>query len=261
MSTVRKPAVAGQFYPDDAQALQTAVRTYLDAAERLETVPKGIIVPHAGYVYSGPIAGSGYAQLEPAREKIHRVVLMGPCHFVPLRGLAVSTAEVFETPLGMISVDQQAMQEILELPQVSVIEAAHAREHSLEVHLPFLQVVLEEFSVVPLVVGDAAAEEVAEVVERLWGGPETLFVISSDLSHFNDYETANRLDRETSQAIVEMRFEDLRGDRACGYAPISGFLFAARKRGLQTQLLDLRNSGDTAGPRDRVVGYGAYVVE
>lgn len=261
MVTVRRTAVAGKFYPEQAQDLHATIRGYLQAAERKSTTPKALIVPHAGYMYSGPVAASGYAQLERIRERIRRVVLLGPAHFVPVRGLAACTADTFETPLGPVPVDTELLEQVLTLPQVQVLDAAHAPEHSLEVHVPFLQEVLGEFKLVPLLVGEATAEDVAEVVERLWDGPETLFVVSSDLSHFHDYETAKRIDGETSRLIEEMRFEELRGERACGYLPISGLLSVARRYGMTVTRMDLRNSGDTAGPRNRVVGYAAYVVE
>ena len=203
-------------------------------------------------------AGNVYARLGRARETVRRVVLLGPSHHVAFRGLAASRAEFFETPLGRIAVDTRALAELADLPQVQVLDAAHAREHSLEVHLPFLQVALRDFQLVPLVVGDATAAEVAQVLERLWGGPETLIVVSSDLSHYHDYATARRLDRETSRFIQDLSPVPLHGEQACGCRPVSGLLQAARDHGLQARLLDLRSSGDTAGPRDRVVGYGAY---
>jgi hypothetical protein len=225
------------------------------------TVPKAIIVPHAGYIYSGPIAASAYARIQPARGRITRVVLLGPAHRVGFHGLALSSADCFQTPLGRITVDQEAVKKISGLPQVQVMDAAHMQEHSLEVHLPFLQEVLGEFSLVPLVVGDAEPSEVAEVLEALWGGPETLIVISSDLSHYHDYKTAQRLDRATSEAIEQLRLEDIQYDHACGRNPVSGLLQVARQRGLKAKTIDLRNSGDTAGTPDRVVGYGAYIFE
>jgi len=261
MTTIRPPAVAGQFYPGDRTELRETVRNYLSEADHRALTPKALIVPHAGYIYSGPVAASGYAQLESLRDQISRVVLLGPSHFVPFPGLAVCSADLFQTPLGDIAIDVDAVRDLLSLPQVHLLDAAHAREHSLEVQLPFLQEVLDDFQLVPLVVGDASTDEVAEVIDRLWDGPQTLFVISSDLSHYHDAVTAKHLDRETSQAIGELRYEELGGSRACGYKPISGLLCVARRRGLHVQVVDLRNSGDTAGPSDRVVGYGAYVIE
>jgi hypothetical protein len=261
MANVRNPAVAGLFYPGDPRELHAMVADFLGAVHATGTVPKAIIVPHAGYIYSGPIAASAYARIQPARGRITRVVLLGPAHRVGFHGLALSSADCFQTPLGRITVDQEAVKKISGLPQVQVMDAAHMQEHSLEVHLPFLQEVLGEFSLVPLVVGDAEPSEVAEVLEALWGGPETLIVISSDLSHYHDYKTAQRLDRATSQAIEQLRLEDIQYDHACGRNPVSGLLQVARQRGLKAKTVDLRNSGDTAGSHDRVVGYGAYIFE
>ena len=257
-SSIRKPAVAGTFYPDDPVELREMVSTFLKQASPSGVVPKAIIAPHAGYIYSGPIAASAYAQIKPARGKIKRVVLLGPSHRVPFRGLAASGAEAFSTPLGKVPLDKKAIEIIQDLPQVEVLDAAHAMEHSLEVQLPFLQEVLGEFNLVPLAVGDASREEVAEVLEKLWGGPETLIVISSDLSHYHDYRTAGKMDRATSSAIESLRPEEIEYEQACGRIPISGLLVAAKKHGLRAQTIDLRNSGDTAGSRDEVVGYGAY---
>lgn len=261
MTSIRNPAVAGLFYPGDPRELHAMVAGYLAAAATGDVVPKAIIVPHAGYIYSGPIAAAAYARIQPARGRITRVVLLGPAHRVGFHGLALSSADCFQTPLGRITVDQEAVKIISGLPQVQVMDAAHRQEHSLEVHLPFLQEVLGEFSLVPLVVGDAEPGEVAEVLEALWGGPETLIVISSDLSHYHDYKTAQKLDRATSQAIEQLRLEDIQFDHACGRNPVSGLLQVARRRGLKAKTVDLRNSGDTAGTPDRVVGYGAYVFE
>lgn len=261
MSNVRNPAVAGLFYPENPQELRGMLEGYLGAVQPADSVPKAIIAPHAGYVYSGPIAASAYARIRPARGRITRVVLLGPAHRVGFRGLALSSADYFLTPLGRITVDQEAVNKISRLPQVHVMDAAHAQEHSLEVHLPFLQEVLGEFSLVPLVVGDAEPAEVAEVLDLLWGGPETLIVISSDLSHYHDYKTAQKLDRATSQAIEQLRPEAIDYDSACGRNPVNGLLQLARQRGLKAKTIDLRNSGDTAGSHDRVVGYGAYVFE
>ncbi len=258
MSLSRHPAVAGSFYPDDARTLEAGVRRFLREVMPTGPAPKALIAPHAGYVYSGPIAASVYGLLRDARADITRVVLLGPAHRVPVSGLAASSASAFDTPLGEVPVDEEAMARVLELPQVRILDQAHSQEHSLEVHLPFLQVVLSSFSLVPLVVGNAEPDEVAEVIETLWGGPETLIVISSDLSHYHDYESARRLDEVTSDAIERLAPKDIGHDQACGRHSINGLLTVARRRGLNVRTLDLRNSGDTAGPRDRVVGYGAY---
>lgn len=263
MHTVRAPAVAGQFYPADARELRAQVRALLDVVRpaAADSVPKAVIAPHAGYVYSGPVAASLYARLAPARDRIRRVVLLGPAHRVAFDGLALSSAAAFTTPLGEVPLDAAARARLLNLPQVRILDEAHRAEHSLEVQLPFLQEVLTEFTLVPLVVGDATPEEVSEVIETLWGGAETLIVISSDLSHYHDYATARRLDAATSRAIEALCPQDIHHEDACGRNPVNGLLLSARRHGLRARTLDLRNSGDTAGPRDRVVGYGAYAFD
>jgi MEMO1 family protein len=265
MASVRPPAVAGQFYPADPAELRSQVEGFLREAAVPEgaglAFPKAVIAPHAGYVYSGPIAGSAFRALASASESIRRVirrvVLLGPAHFVPIHGLALPGHPRFATPLGEVAIEPEGAQASLRLPQVRVIPEAHVREHSLEVELPFLQVLLGEFHLVPLVVGQASGKEVAEVLERLWGGPETLIVISSDLSHFLPYDAARRADRETSERILALD-GPLHSRQACGAVPINGLLEAARRLGLVPELLDLRNSADTAGDPSRVVGYGAF---
>jgi AmmeMemoRadiSam system protein B len=253
--------MAGTFYPPDPAVLAAAVKGYVEHASVQEDLlqPKALILPHAGYVYSGPVAASGYALLQHFASTISRVVLVGPSHRVALRGLAASSAEAFATPLGTVPVDTTAVARVLELPQVHVLDEAHAFEHCLEVHLPFLQWVLESFAIVPLVAGEASAESVAEVLEELWGGNETLVVVSSDLSHYHDYETARRLDAATSRAIEHLDSSKLGAGSACGRVPVSGLLLAAKRHGLEAMAIDVRSSGDTAGGRDEVVGYGAYV--
>lgn len=257
---IRQAAVAGMFYPATADELSDTVQHYLDEAEpQAGPIPKALIAPHAGYVYSGPIAASAYIQLIPARFTIKRVVLLGPSHRVPLHGLATSSASHFATPLGLVPVDTQAIAQISRLPQVSVNDDAHASEHSLEVHLPFLQKVLDEFSLVPLVVGQSSAEEVQQVIAELWGGPETLVVISSDLSHYHEYSVAKQLDQQTSEAIEHLDYQHINYENACGRDPLNGLLYFAKQIGMHANTLDLRNSGDTAGSHDQVVGYGAYL--
>lgn len=262
MNEVRPAAVAGAFYPGEAGVLKHDIQAMLAsaAAPADATLPKAMIVPHAGYIYSGPIAASAYARLIPLRHQIKRVVLLGPVHRVPVRGLALPGVDGFETPLGSIALDQQAMAQVASMPQVVESFPAHAMEHSLEVQLPFLQMVLDDFSLVPLAVGDATPEEVAEVLEQLWGGPETLIVISSDLSHYLPYDLARRMDHETAQAILALA-SPVSHEQACGGTPVNGLLLAARHHHLRPHLLDLRNSGDTAGDRSRVVGYGAFAFE
>jgi len=261
MQTTRPTAVAGTFYPSDKHQLHAMIQGFLDEAPAEGRLPKAIIAPHAGYIYSGPVAASVYARLRQGRGKISRVVLLGPSHRVGFRGLAVSSAQWFATPFGQIPIDRQACATLLALPFVQELDQAHAHEHSLEVHLPFLQEVLGSFSLVPVVVGDAVPQEVSAVLEELWGQDETLIVASSDLSHYHDYATARRMDADTSKAIESLRQEDIGFEDACGRLPVSGLLIAAKRRGMRVKTVDLRNSGDTAGPRDQVVGYGAYVVE
>lgn len=255
----RSPAVAGLFYPAYAHELQNMVNQLLSASHAVGPVPKALIVPHAGYIYSGAIAATGYAQLLPESDRIRRVILLGPSHRVAFTGVAASSAHYFTTPLGDVAVDRPAVDDIASLPRVVVSDIAHAREHSLEVHLPFLQTVLKDFTMVPLVVGEVASSEVGAVLGKLWGGEETVIIVSSDLSHFHDYDTARHFDTLTSKAIETLRPEDIQYEQACGRNPINGLLYVARQRGLRAQTLDLRNSGDTAGSKDRVVGYGTYV--
>ena len=258
MNQVRPAAVSGSFYPRQPEALAQEVVALLDAAKQdKQATPKALIAPHAGYVYSGPIAANAYSRLVPARGRIKRVVLLGPAHFVAVQGLALPDASSFATPLGMVPLDEAGVETLSRLPQVSQSKAAHASEHSLEVHLPFLQTVLEKFTLVPLAVGDATPEEIAEVLDLLWGGEETLIVVSSDLSHYLPYETARRVDQATAQAILDLR-EPISHQQACGASPVNGLLLAAQRHRLKPELLDLRNSGDTAGDRSRVVGYTAF---
>lgn len=261
MPSVRPAAVAGTFYPGTPALLGAAVRGYLaEAGPSPETdtpLPKALIVPHAGYIYSGPVAAPAYRRIAAGRDTIRRVVLLGPVHRVPIRGLALPATQAFATPLGTVAVDTDAAARALELPQVRTNEAAHALEHSLEVQLPFLQTVLGDFRIVPFAVGDATAEEVAAVIDCLWGGPETLIVVSSDLSHYHPYAAARQLDRDTAAAILALA-SSLDHEQACGATPINGFALCARRRNLFPELIDLRNSGDTAGDKMRVVGYAAF---
>ena len=258
MTEIRPPAVAGSFYPGTREALSRGVAALLETAPTApdSAAPKALIAPHAGYVYSGPVAASAYSRLASARGRIKRVVLLGPAHRVAVRGLALPAALGLQTPLGVVPVDRDAARALASLPQVSESREAHAQEHSLEVHLPFLQSVLGTFTVVPLVVGDASADEVAEVLDRLWGGSETLIVVSSDLSHYLSYDRAQAVDRETARAIVS-REPRISHFQACGATPVNGLLTTALRRGLRAELIDLRNSGDTAGDRSRVVGYSS----
>jgi AmmeMemoRadiSam system protein B len=262
MIKVRPTAVAGAFYPGDRDRLAATVDGLLASAPQgTGKVPKALVVPHAGYPYSGPIAASAYARLRGAASSLRRVVLLGPAHRVRLRGLALPDVEGLATPLGILPVDEEGAAAVSRLPQVTSSALPHAQEHSLEVQFPFLQRVLPGVPLVPLVVGSASAEQVAEVIELLWERDGTLIVVSSDLSHYLPYDEARAVDRETADRILALDAEHLDTDHACGAIPMSGLLLAARRRGLRAQELDLRNSGDTAGDRSQVVGYGAFAFD
>lgn len=264
MSHTRLAAVAGSFYPAESTALSHLVQHYLNEPTSLATQPdslpeqppKALIVPHAGYIYSGVVAAQAFRLLQPFRKRIHRVILLGPVHRVAVRGLALPGADAFSTPLGSVAIDAAAVQRIESLPQVSTSVAAHAWEHSLEVQLPFLQTVLHDFTLLPLAVGDATPDEVAEVLERLWGEDDTLIVISSDLSHYLSYDQAKRSDSQTVARILQFDHH-ISHHEACGATPVNGLLELAQRHHLRAYLLDLRNSGDTEGDKDRVVGYSA----
>jgi len=258
MMHVKPPAVAGFFYPGSAHELRETVQGFMhaahpDAAQR----PHALIVPHAGYQYSGPIAASAYATLGPWADEIHRVVVLAPSHRLPFRGIATSSADAFRTPLGDIPVDRQMVDGLDGLPGVQRLDAAFAEEHALEVQLPFLQSVLSDFTLVPLVVGSADSDDVSGVIEALWS-EDTLIVVSSDLSHYHEYHDCQQRDRSTTSRIEQMQAEEIDPYDACGAYPIRGLLKTARRHGWKVRTLDLRNSGDTSGDRSRVVGYGAY---
>lgn len=261
MNTNRPPAVAGMFYPAVKSALADTVTGYLADTDSEGLVPKAIIAPHAGYIYSGPIAASAYKRLLPAKHKITRVVLIGPSHRVAFDGLALCNHQGYSTPLGLVPLDADAMECIAHLEFVHYLNEAHQFEHSLEVHLPFLQTVLDTFSLLPIVVGNATFLQIQQVLEIIWGGPETLIVVSSDLSHYLDYNSAKLKDADTSKIIENLDYDHLSADSACGKIPVSGLMAFARQRHLQIKTIDLRNSGDTAGDKRQVVGYGAYVIE
>lgn len=263
MPTVRPAAVAGAFYPRDPRQLSDELDEMLQSVESFEPrfgFPKALIVPHAGYIYSGPMAARAYDELAPARGVVKRVVLMGPVHRVPVRGLALPVADRFSTPLGTIPIDEEAVRQLAGLRQVGRADPPHAMEHSLEVQLPFLQRMLGEFSLVPFAVGDAKPAQVGEVVERLWGGRETLFVISTDLSHYHGYDEACRIDGETA-SLIESFAGGIDHQQACGATPLNGFLPVAKARGLKMRRLGVCNSGDTAGGKGRVVGYASFALD
>jgi len=260
MSLVRPAAVAGTFYPGNPLSLAAEVDDFLGGTEQLAprlSFPKALIVPHAGYIYSGPVAARAYDEIAPARGVVRRVVLLGPVHRVPVRGLAIPTAEAFATPLGKVSIDRAALRAVQDLPQVVASDPAHAPEHSLEVQLPFLQRTLGEFTLAPFAVGTASVEEVAAVIGRLWGGAETLIVISTDLSHYHGYDEARKIDSATIARVARFA-TDIDHEEACGATPLNGFLSIASKRNLSIRLLAACNSGDTAGGRGQVVGYSSF---
>jgi AmmeMemoRadiSam system protein B len=258
-SKVQRPNVAGAFYPDDPAACAELVDRYLADAPDSAATAKAVIAPHAGYPYSGPVAGSAFRPVQRLRGAVTRAVVIGPSHRVPFRGVAVPSAASFETPLGRLPVDRAAVDRLLRLDGVVELDRAFAGEHALEVELPFLQRALGEVSIVPLVVGEAPTATVARVVDAVWGGDETLIVVSSDLSHFLDYASAQRSDRAAADAIEALDPDALAPQQACGHMPIKGLLAAAGPHGLRARTLDLRSSGDTAGHRDSVVGYGAFL--
>ena len=259
LASIRPPAVAGQFYPGDDRVLRTQLAEMLSTAVALEDAPapKAIVVPHAGYMYSGPVAASAYSLLAPMRDVVRRVVMLGPTHRVAIRGFALPAAQVFATPLGEVPLSRADWMALQARDDVMVDDRPHALEHCLEVQLPFLQMTLERFEIVPVLVGDAPAQAVASLIEQLWGGPETLILISSDLSHYLSYREAQWSDRATVEQVLELR-PGLDHEQACGATPINGLLLCARRRGLAPELVDLRNSGDTAGDRSRVVGYASF---
>src|SRR5918992_4482996 len=260
MESVRPAAVGGMFYPGDARALAAEVEDLLGGVEQpLPRLgyPKALVVPHAGYIYSGSVAARAYDELAAARGRVRRVVVLGPVHRVPVKGLAVPSAGAFATPLGVVRVDSEALREVRELPQVVESDPAHALEHSLEVQLPFLQKTLGEFALAPFAVGTASVQEVGEVIERLWGGPETVIVVSTDLSHYHSYEQARAIDRATITRIASFA-TDLDHEEACGATPLNGLLFASKQKNLSLKLLFACNSGDTAGGKGQVVGYSAF---
>ncbi|TCS60385.1 AmmeMemoRadiSam system protein B [Varunaivibrio sulfuroxidans] len=276
MNSLRQSAVAGTFYPADPAALSSMVETLLGVARAERSslpsppdvtspditpnaaVPKAIIAPHAGYAYSGIVAARAYASLAAARDRIKRVVILGPAHHYPLKGLALSSAAAFVTPFGQIPCDAKSTEILSKLPQVQELDAAHSLEHSIEVQLPFLQKVLDKFTLVALAVGDATTDDISEVLAALWGGRETLIVISSDLSHHLPYTEAKNMDTQTQRIIEAMDPALIGRERACGRVAMRGLLGLARVRRMRIETVDLCNSGDTSGDKDAVVGYGAW---
>jgi len=257
---IRPPAVAGLFYPDRPAELRDAVSDYLAQAPAAAAAPpKALIVPHAGYVYSGAVAAAAYSQIAHRRSQIRRVVLIGPSHRVYLQGMAVPTAEAFQTPLGVVPIDQELKARVLSHAQVAEADEPHASEHCLEVQLPFLQMLLDDFTLLPVALGSVAPPAVASMLDEVWGGDETLVLVSSDLSHYLPYDAARKLDSITIDAILRCDTH-LTGEQACGCIGINGLSQLARQRGLNIAEIARCNSGDTAGDRHRVVGYGAFAL-
>jgi len=257
---IREPAVAGLFYAAGADRLRHDCASLVAAADNpTGPAPKALIVPHAGYVYSGPIAANAYARLLPEAHQIRRVVLLGPAHRVFLDGMAIPDDDGFATPLGTVLLDRDALASISDLARVCISNAAHRGEHSLEVQLPLLQTVLADFSLVPIVVGQCEPRAVANVIDALWGGPETLIVISSDLSHYHPYAEATELDTRTCDRIRH-KATTLTGYEACGAHALNGLMNSRHCESVTVDLVDMRNSGDTSGDRTRVVGYGSFVL-
>ncbi len=267
---VRQPAVAGAFYPGDRDALLAEIdRAFADSVRPVWKTaapgvvgppPRALIVPHAGYVYSGPVAASAFSLLSPHRHTIRRIVLLGPSHRVFLDGIGVTSADAWDTPLGRVDIDDPGRSRVLTAAWVRIDDRAHAPEHSLEVEVPFLQTVLDDFVLLPLVVGDATDSQVADTIDAVWDRPDTVVVVSTDLSHYLPHDEATRRDSRTADAIVAKRPTEIAGEDACGNRGLRGLLAAADRRGLDVQRIDLRNSGDTAGDMERVVGYGAFAI-
>lgn len=259
---IRAAAVAGMFYPGDTSALQEQIQAFIrEKPNALSQAPKALIVPHAGTIYSGSIAATAYRSLLQYRHTIRKVILLGPAHRIHLNGLALPSVDQFETPLGKVDLDGKTIQKLVnDFQQVSFSDEAHSDEHSLEVQLPFLQEVLSNFKLIPFVVGDANKHDIAEVIAHLWGGADCLVVISTDLSHFYPYSEAVKLDTNTAQTIESFQGEHLGDQAACGRIPLGGLLHVALEKGMRIKRLDLRNSGDTAGSKDQVVGYGSWAL-
>jgi hypothetical protein len=264
-NTIRRPAVAGTFYPKNPDELKATVRHYLNEADKYfelaQRAPKAIIAPHAGYKYSGLTAAAVYNRLYPARKIIKRIIILGPCHRVAINGVALPSAKIFQTPIGDISVDTKTTDSIRNLDYVNIFNPTHIDDHSIETHLPFLQTVIKEFKIVPLIIGEVSADKIAGLLEILWGGPETLILISSDLSHYLEYTQAKITDNQTCKVIEQMNYKALEKNQACGRHSINGLLMLAKRKGLSVTTADIRNSGDTAGRKDSVVGYGSWYFE
>ncbi|HEY8079483.1 MAG TPA: AmmeMemoRadiSam system protein B [Labilithrix sp.] len=254
--------MAASFYPASAVELSCTVELLLAEASAADCPrPKALIAPHAGYAYSGAVAAAAYASLRGERGTIERVVVLGPAHYVDVKGIATSNASAFTTPMGELLLDRDAIDAIARLPGVAALDNAHAPEHSVEVQIPFVQAALGQVRLVPLLCGSGTCEkQLDRVLDVLWGGEETLFVVSSDLSHYLDYDSARARDAATTRSIESLDADAIGSDDACGPSCLRAILRAASKRRMHAKVLDVKSSGDTVGGRDEVVGYGAYAV-
>jgi len=260
--TSRQASVAGSFYPKNPAQLKKTLTNLFNANEDLnidfQTPVKAIIAPHAGYIYSGPIAAKAYSLVSTCIKGKNKITIIGPSHFVPFNGIALSTAEFFETPLGKIKVDHHAYELINRIPEVIYLDEAHAREHSIEVHLPFIQYLKKDVRIIPLAVGQTSYQKVAKVLEKFCEEKDNLIIISSDLSHYHAYGYAQKYDLQTALKIENYKCSQLGPNEACGYLAIAGLLKMAKDRKYKIKRIDLCNSGDTSGSKDTVVGYGSW---
>ena len=256
----KKADVAGLFYPAEPKELREMIEVFISNAKVAQNLTRAIIAPHAGYVYSGPIAGSAYRALYSSKETIKNVVIMSPSHNISFDGVATHSADSFSTPLGDLHVNKEIKETISNLPFVKELDNAFIREHALEVHLPFIQHTLPQAKIVPLIVGHTYPEEIQMLLETLWPDPTNAFVISSDLSHFLSYVQAQKIDSLTAKQIEKLLYKEIHHEQCCGFFPLRGLLKFAKEHGLKITALDLRNSADTAGDKGRVVGYGSFIV-
>ncbi len=256
----KKADVAGLFYPSEPEELKSMLETFVNTAKSVNNLTRAVIAPHAGYVYSGPIAGSAYKALYSSKENIKNVIILSPSHNCSFDGVATHSAQAFSTPLGDIEVNQELKEKIASLPFIKELDEAFIREHALEVHLPFIQYVLPHAKILPLVVGQTYPEEIQMLIETLWNDPSNAFVISTDLSHFLSYMQAQKLDSLTAKQFERKLFQEIHHEQCCGYFPVRGMLKFAKEHGLKISTLDLRNSADTAGDKGRVVGYGSFMI-
>jgi AmmeMemoRadiSam system protein B len=257
---IRRPAVSGMFYPNSPDELRNLIREFIAGVKiKIDRSPKALIAPHAGYQYSGPVAASAFASLKAQADSIKNIIIIGPSHRMPFDGIAAPECDGFETPLGVVPVNQSLIQKALRLPCVKASDLAHSDEHCLEVELPFLQEILPQFTIAPFTVGDASDQDVADLLELLWDGDDTRIVVSSDLSHYLNYSSAKQIDEITANSILNLDHESIDYDQACGCIPVRGLIIAAKKHNLKAELIDLRNSGDTSGNKGKVVGYGAFL--